>query len=210
MRTSEERDVPAPHGRGCCDVRCLAARRHQEARPCEHVDGFRRRPGVVVLPSSSVKPARFRNGCKPRWACQTTRESLHRGPPDRGEARRRRRRRLAREGKRRFPSRDNAGWQRRIRQSGQKPALTVTSHAAAAQPLTFTIHAAAPTRAQPSRAGAAGPGSAGPDSPELIPWVKRSCLRGRSSLPGCRGTGWGCRMDCGNFWERGCRMDRGR
>jgi len=53
MRTSEERDVPAPHGRGCCDVRCLAARRHQEARPCEHVDGFRRRRAVVVPDKSS-------------------------------------------------------------------------------------------------------------------------------------------------------------
>ena len=42
------------------------------------------------------------------------------GPPDRGGARRRGTRRLAREGKRRFPSRDNAGWQRRIRQSGQR------------------------------------------------------------------------------------------
>ena len=51
--TSEERDVPAPHARGCCDVRCLAARRHQEARPCEHVDGFRRRRAVVVPDQSS-------------------------------------------------------------------------------------------------------------------------------------------------------------
>jgi len=66
------------------------------------------------------------------------------GPPDRGVARRRRRRRLAREGKRRFPSRDNAGWQRRIRQSGQEPAVTITSHAAAALTLTDTIPAAAP------------------------------------------------------------------
>ena len=49
----QERDVPAPHMRGCCDVRCLAARRHQEARPCEHVDGFRRRRAVAVPDESS-------------------------------------------------------------------------------------------------------------------------------------------------------------
>jgi len=36
---------------------------------------------LLLFRTNPVKPARFRNGCKPRWACQTTRESLHRGPP---------------------------------------------------------------------------------------------------------------------------------
>jgi len=34
---------------------------------------------VLLFRTNPVKPARFRNGCKPKWACQTTRESLHRG-----------------------------------------------------------------------------------------------------------------------------------
>jgi len=34
---------------------------------------------LLFIRTNPVKPARFRNGCKPRWACQTTRESLHRG-----------------------------------------------------------------------------------------------------------------------------------
>jgi len=71
---------------------------------------------MLLFRTNPVKPVRFRNGCQPRWACQTTRESLHRGV--KGDDDEERGGELAREGKRRFPFRDNAGWQRRIRQSG--------------------------------------------------------------------------------------------
>jgi len=90
-------------------------------------------------------------------------ESQSTGPPDRGVGRRRRRRRLAREGaagpfqrQRWLAAANPSKWLR--------PAVTTTIHAAAAQPVTFTIHAAAQTHPSPPEPNPAGLGSAGPGS----------------------------------------------
>ena len=123
-------------------------------------------------------------------------------------------------GKRRFPFRDNAGWKRQIRQSGRKPALTPTSHAAAALTLTVTIHAAAESAETSMLQAAARPVPQPPPQRRAVPKTRAFHPRGGPwrvgpSEPGSAefgwvGLGWGYRMDRGRSRGCGCRMDRGR